>query len=1143
MKQVKALNNRLSASTAVAALMLVNVGVFATPALAQDVPTPTQPQTDGPPTDVTTPSGPIESQPTPSTSAEGERVQSSQDIVVTGSRIPQPNLESASPVTVVSDQDVKLSGTTRVEDLLNQLPSVGAAQNSSNANGATGTAEVDLRALGSQRTLVLVNGRRLVPGDPNSSSQASDINFIPAALIKRVDVLTGGASSVYGADAVAGVVNFIMDTTFEGIRFDGTLGGYWHRQDNPSIGNGRNVQDALNARIAAGAAGFEYPTGSDFDGRQIDATVSIGAGFDDNRGHVVAYAGYRNVKPILQSARDFSACGLTGAGANITCGGSGTSAEGRFFTSAFDSPDASGAYTFGPNGTVVPGSPLYNFNPTNYFQRPDKRFIGGAFAEYEINNAIKPYLEFMFMDDRTLAQIAPSGNFGNTLTLNCDNPLASAQALSVICAPSNRITGFLGTYPSTNAAPVGSFNQDNPDTDDINEDVLEAPLAFFDAFGNTYNQGYFQLFRRNVEGGARSADLRHTAFRGVLGTRGDLNQAFSYDAYYQYGRTNYDQIYRNEFSIQRLNRALNVVDDPRTPNVVDPICRSVLDNSDVNCVPYNVFGTPSAAAINYLNVFGLISGFTTEQVANANITGALGEYGIKSPFAEDGFGFNVGAEYRKETLSLSPDQLFQTGDLTGQGAPTLPVDGSFQVREFFAEAQLPLVQRSFIDDLTLGAGFRKSYYKLGNGRKFDTNTYKLTAEFAPIRDIRFRGAYNRAVRAPNIQELFSPQFVGLSGSTDPCAGFTITAADFGCRAQGLAVGSFTPTNPAEQYNSLLGGNPNLAPEKATTKTIGVVLQPSFLRRFSLTVDYFNIKLDRAIQGFGADAILGDCVDNATATFTPASCGLVNRDPAGSIFLTPGGFVTDTPVNVGGIKTDGFDINSSYSQRLGGLGNLSLSFIGTRLRRYITDNGLTEPYDCAGFYGAVCSSGNVSSSAPLPRWRHKARATLQLPMGLGLSAQWRMMGKVAHERTSDDATLSGTPPVLSRNIKAQHYLDLAATYSIWNAVNLRAGINNALDNDPPLITSSSGSCPTGPCSGNTYPGTWDALGRFVYVGATIDFKPRRREVPVEPVIAPPPPPPAAPATQTCADGSVILASDTCPAAPPPPPPPAAAPERG
>lgn len=1117
-----ALNRRLCATTAVGALLVLNAGLLATPASAQDVPTETQPQPDGPPTDVTTPSGPVEAQPTPSTSSEGEQVEQGADIIVTGSRIPQPNLTSASPVTVVSDQDVKLSGTTRVEDLLNQLPSVSASQTATQSNDASGTAEVDLRALGSRRTLVLVNGRRLVPGDPNDTTQAADLNFIPAALIKRVDVLTGGASSVYGADAVAGVVNFILDTRFEGLRFDGTLSGYQHRQDNPSIGGGRNVRDALDERIAAGLQGYDYPTGSDLDGRQIDFTVSIGASFDDDRGHAVGYVGYRNVRPILQSARDFSACGLTGAGATVTCGGSPTSAQGNFFNSVFD------AFTFGPDRTVVEGQTLYNFNPTNYFQRPDKRYVAGVFADYEISDQIKPYLEFMFMDDRTLAQIAPSGNFGNTLTLNCDNPLASAQALSVICAPENLVTGFLGTYPLTAAAGG------EPD---------DAPLTFFDAFGTTYNQGFFQLLRRNVEGGPRIADLRHTAFRGVLGTRGDFNRAFSYDAYFQYGRTNYDQIYRNEFSIQRLTRALNVVDDPRTPGVVDPICRSVLDGTDPNCVPYDIFGTPSQAAVGYLNVFGVISGFTTEQVGNVNFTGRLGELGLRAPWAEDGFSINVGGEYRREALSLSPDQSFQTGDLTGQGAPTLPVDGSFRVLEGFVEAQLPIVQRSFIEELTLGAGYRKSYYKLENGGKFDTDTYKVTAELAPVRDLRLRAAYNRAVRAPNLQELFAPAFVGLSGSTDPCAGFTITATDFGCIAQGLAVGDFTPSNPAEQYNALLGGNLGLEPEKATTKTIGFVLQPRFLPRFALTVDYFNIDLKGAIQGFGADAILADCVANATATFTPASCALVNRDPAGSIWLTPGGFVVNSPVNVGGIKTDGVDVNTSYSHRLGGLGNLSASFIGTFLRRYITDNGLADPYDCAGFYGTTCSGGSVSSRAPLPRWRHKLRTTLQMENGLGLSGQWRRVGRVRHERLSDDEALAGAAPELSRRIKSQNYLDLAATYTLWDRFNLRAGVNNVLDNDPPLITSSAGSCPTGPCNGNSYPGTWDTLGRFLYLGATVDFAPPRRAPAAPPAPPLPPPPPPAPATQTCPDGSVILATDTCPAPPAPPPPPPPAPERG
>jgi len=1124
--------HRLLATT-----ILVGGTLFAAPAYGQD--TQSADPADQPP------SGPVEGQPTPTVSSQGEEVQTGGDIIVTGSRIPQPNLESAAPVTVVSDQDVKLSGSTRIEDVLNQLPSVGASMTSTMSNGASGAAEVDLRYLGSKRTLALVNGRRLMPGDPSSSTQAADINVIPAALIKRVEVLTGGASSVYGADAVAGVVNFIMDTSFEGIRFDGNYSFYWHQQDNPSVGAAGNVNDILRAAAADGTPGYDIP-GDKTDGGQFDGTVTIGAAFDDGRGHAVAYFGYRKVKAVTQDARDFSTCGISGGGAEVFCGGSATSAEGNFFTSDFST------FTFGPNRTAVAGYTLYNFNPLNYFQRPDERYVAGAFADYEITPAVKPYLEFMFMDDRTLAQIAPSGDFGNTLTVNCDNPLLGDPAdpdsvFNTVCAPGNLVNGFLGTFPSTQNAPQGPFTAATP------------PVNFTDAFGNTYNLGFMQLLRRNVEGGPRIADLKHTSYRGVLGTRGDLNNVFSYDAYFQYGRTNYAFLQKNEFSISRMNRALNVVNADEAGNIVPvgtpgsaPVCRSVLDNTDTACVPFDVFGgTLSPALVNYLNVSGLVTGQTSEQIANANVTAALGEYGVRTPWAEDGVGVNFGLEYRKESLELNPDQSFQTlpsSDLAGQGAPTLPTKGSFRVLEFFAEAQIPIVQHNFIEDLSIGAGYRRSGYNLSNGNEFSTNTYKLSLEFAPIRDVRFRAAYNRAVRAPNIQELFAPQFVGLDGSTDPCAGHTIDAtdpADFGCLAQGFADGDFTPENPAAQYNGRLGGNPNLRPEKASTKTVGVILQPRFVPNLAVTVDWWSINLKGAIQGFGADAILADCMANTADPLAPAaSCALIHRDPAHSLWLTGQGFVTDLPNNVGGIKTDGIDVNIAHRLGLGGIGSLSTSFIGTYLNKYVTDNGLTPKYDCAGFYGSVCSGGTVSSSAPMPHWRHKARATLTTPFDLGISLQWRMVGKVDHERTSDDVSLqAGAPPVLGRHIGAQHYFDLSATYSLMDRVNLRAGINNLLDNDPPLVTSSSGSCPTGPCNGNTFPGTWDALGRFVFVGATIDFAPSKAPPPMAPEPIAPPPPPAAPATQTCPDGSVILATEACPAPPPPPPPPPPAPERG
>ncbi len=1062
-----------------ATTLLVGASMLATPAFAQD----TLPEDSA--TDITNPSGPVEGQPVPETSAEGTPVEQTRDIVVTGTRIPSANLESVAPVTVVSNQDFKLQGTTRVEDLLNSLPSVGASMTSTMSNGASGTAEVDLRYLGSKRTLSLVNGRRLAPGDPASSTQAADLNMIPSAIVKRAEVLTGGASSTYGADAVAGVVNFIMDTQFTGVRFDGQYSFYQHSNNDPGITNGRHVSDALDARIAQGLDGYGYPKHSVVDGGTFDGTMAIGTGFDDDRGHIMGYFGYRKVRPITQARRDYSVCGLSGSG-NPTCGGSATSAEGNAFffdNSIASNPGVSTTFTFGPNRTINPGIALFNFNPYNYFQRPDERYIAGVFADYEVTPAIKPYLEFMFMDDHTLAQIAPSGDFGNTFTINCDNPLMSAQANAQICNPDNLINGFIGAFPVATGA-------------NFNPDPGAPPIDFVDpTTGNTYNKAYFNLLRRNVEGGPRIADLTHTNFRGLLGFKGDLTPAWSYDAYYQYGRTNYTQVFRNEFSTSRLNKALDVVTDNRPGSATfgQPICRSVLDNSDPTCVPYDIFATPSQASIAYLNVFGVIEGKTSEQVANINFTGTLGEMGIRAPWAEDGVGVNAGFEYRKETLTLNPDALFQAGDLTGQGAPTLPVDGNFDVKEVFAEASIPIVQRSFIHELTLTAGYRKSWYRThaanipGADRKYDTDTYKVGLEFAPIRDVRFRAAYNRAVRAPNIQELFAPQFVGLDGGTDPCSDHVITAAELGCQAQGLAVGSATPSNPAQQYNGLLGGNPNLNPEKATTKTVGVVLQPRFIPRLALTVDYWTIKLNGAIQGFGADTILADCVANTTDLANPApSCALVHRNPAGSIWLSPDGFVVDTPTNVGGIKTSGVDFNTSYSHRLGGIGNLSASFIGTWLRKYITDNGLADPYDCAGFYGSVCSGGTVSSSAPMPKWRHKLRTTLQMPNGIGLSLQWRMVGKVDHEHNSSDEALTGTVPQLSGHVKAQHYFDLASTYALGDHYNLRVGVNNILDNDPPLVTSSQGSCPTGPCNGNTYPGTWDALGRYVYAGVTLDF---------------------------------------------------------
>lgn len=1004
-------------------------------------------------------------------------------IVVTGSRIARPGVESPSPVTVVGSEDIKLQGTTRIEDILNSLPAVAASQAAGLANGADGTATVDLRGLGSTRTLALINGRRIVPGDPSpASGSAADINIIPAAMLKRVEVLTGGASSVYGADAVAGVVNFIIDDEFEGFRVDAQYGFYQHNNNNEFI------RPFLNAR------GFPFPDGNTVDGGTIDATVAFGSRFDDDRGHFMVYGGYRKIEAVNQAERDYSACVLQNvAGGANRCGGSATTPNGNILV--FDTAVTTGTstfYTFAPNRGLVPGAGVFNFAPFNNFQRPDERFTAGAFVKYEVSDSFRPYMEFQFMDNQTVAQIAPSGNFGNTLTLNCDNPLMSAEQFAVICDADNLISGFVGTFPAATTAP-------------FNPDPTAAPIDFQDGQGGTYNQGYALTLRRNTEGGPRRSNLGHTTFRGVIGANGDISDVWSYDAYYQYGKVEYSQVYDNEFSIARLTRALDAVTDNRPGSATfgQVVCRSLITAGDTNCVPYDLFageGGASEAAVNYLNVSGFQTGETTEQVANVSFTGDLTNYGVIFPWAENGVRVNVGAEWREETLELQVDTAFATGDLSGQGGATLPISGSFDVLEFFAETQIPIIENGFIDLLEINAGYRRSHYETSADRSYNTDTFKIGAELAPIPDIRFRAVYNQAVRAPNIQELFRTPAVGLSGSNDPCAGITISATDFGCLAQGLVVGQGVTPNPAGQYNGLLGGNADLEPETAKTWTAGVVLQPSFVPGLSLTIDYFNIEVEDIIRTFGVDAVLNNCVTNASATFTPESCALVNRDAAGSLWLTPGGFTTDLPNNVGRLQTSGIEIAGSYSLPVS-FGTISLSMNGTYLDSYEIENGLTNAdgsrvsFDCAGLYGPTCSVGGTSNAgAPLPRWRHKARVSVNMDSGIGISAQWRYVGKVTAETVSSFAALN--PGGLTDHagpgtrISAVNYIDAVLSFNLEETFQFRLGVNNLFDKEPPLVTSGGGGtpnlCPTGPCNGNTYPATYDALGRYFFAGVTLDF---------------------------------------------------------
>src|SRR4051812_13924027 len=459
MKKTDILNKLLATTVFCGALGL------AAPAYAQDQKQETQPQT-----------GPVEAaNPTTSSNANTEAGDNG-TIVITGSRIPQPNLTAVSPVTVVNSQEVRLSGTTRTEDLLNSLPQVFAGQGGNLSNGASGTSTVDLRGLAPRRTLVLVNGRRLLPGDPFDS--AADINAIPATVVDRVDVLTGGASSVYGADAVAGVVNFVMNTNFTGIRLDGQYSFFQHDKNEKVLVTG------LNAR------GFGYPRGSVADGGTTDLSAQIGASFDDGRGHVVAYATYRKLSAVTQDKRVYSACVAQAAATTAIpiCGGSLTNGPAGTVIDTNSS-----IFQVGANRTLTTSLQRFNFAPTNYYQRPDERYTLGFFANYEISDSLHPYLEGMYMDDRTVAQIAPSGDFGNTFAVNCDNPLLGAGQRAVICAPGNLLTtpDLRGVVPGTVTVP------DATDCATRGQLACRTPLPFIDPVtGARYFKGFAQILRR-----------------------------------------------------------------------------------------------------------------------------------------------------------------------------------------------------------------------------------------------------------------------------------------------------------------------------------------------------------------------------------------------------------------------------------------------------------------------------------------------------------------------------------------------------------------------------------------------------------------------------------------------------------------------
>jgi len=953
------------------------------------------------------------------------------EIVVTGSRIRSANLESTTPVTQVTAADVVTQGVTRIEDLVNQLPQAFAAQNVTLSNGATGTATLNLRGLGSPRTLVLIDGRRMPYGGVTSASAAPDINQIPTAMVERVDVLTGGASAVYGSDAVAGVVNFIMKKDFEGVQVTSQYSTYWHENDFGGPGQTK-LRDTIEGLNGINPAQYALPDDTVTDGEGKELSLMLGVNSGDGRGNITAYATVYDGDQILQADRDYSACSLNpNPVGSFTCGGSSTNAGGRFtdfstYDFTIDTPTAF--------RDIDLTADLYNFGPLNHFQRPERRYSIGAMGHYEFNEKADVYTQLMFNDYQSVAQIAPSGNFFDTNSINCNNPFLPVDNLADI-----------GCTPAAIAAGT--------------------PVAMY-------------IGRRNVEGGGRQQSFANNSFRAVAGLRGAINDAWGYDVSAQYSSNSVNASTLNYFVIERLQRALNVV------NVAGvPTCQSVIDGTDPNCVPWNPFqpNQVNAAQLNYLQAAGLQSGRISQEIYNGIVTGDLGVYGIKSPLASDGIQVVAGTEYRRDELSNSVDALQTAGQLAGSGGATIGISGATLVNELFMEARVPIAQdQAWAESLSFDTAYRYSDY----GSGVQTDTYKFGLEWAPIQDVRVRGSYQRAVRAANIVELFTAQGFNLfDAAGDPCgaAARDPEASDAECIATGVPaglVGSGSLDSPAGQYQFQQGGNTALEPETSDTYSYGVVFTPRFAPGLAVTVDYFDISIEDTITTFGAPNTWTACYTANDA----AACARINRTANGQLWVGNGN-VTDLNINIGSLSTKGYDVNVGYTGlEMGRFGSVGFNLTGTYLLELITQPtpGLDlDPspdrsrdwYDCTGFYSSVCLT-------PSPTWRHRFRTSWQTPWDVDVSLTWRYYHEVDGITGSNNLMPANQ---LDATLPAENYFDLAANWAITEKASVALGINNVLD-DNPTISGAVGT--TG--NGNTYPQTYDALGRYVFLRATVEF---------------------------------------------------------
>ncbi len=918
-----------------------------------------------------------------------------EEIVVTGSRIVRSDLTANSPIAVFEADQLQLQATTNVEEFLRDMPQFVAGVGANSNNGNDGSATVDLRNLEEERTLVLVDGKRFVPYDFQGYV---DLGMIPASLIERVEVITGGASAVYGSDAIAGVVNFIMKKNFEGIEFDAS-----------------------------------YGITEEGDGNRVDYSVTMGGDIANGRGNIVFNAGYTDQEAVTQGERDFSLFSLDDL---LQPGGSITTPWGSILATV-PGLDVDGVVQFDRNnpGTLVGTDDPFNFNPFNLLQAPQEKWTGTILGRYEVTEDIEAYVRGSFANNQVNTVIAPTGTFFFPFVVNTNNPFLSAQA-------------------------QGIFND----------------LDLAEADPTTAGDGFVEiaLGRRLTELGTRDSLYENTAYQFVGGLTGSLGQDYNWELFAQRGRTSRTQNFINDVNYNAALQAIQAVEQPDGTI-------TCIDQSG-GCQPANFFGegTLSPEAANFIRLNLNENNKTEQTIFGGSITG---DSPLQLPSASSPLAFAVGFELREETALNLPDQNYATGNTIGFGSSS-PVDASIEITEFFAEAALPILDDSAIGSISLDAGIRVADYDnevIGfEGNSFSNTSWKVGGDWSLNDGIRLRGGYQVAVRAPTLREIGLPITPSTGDLTsDPCEGTNpVGNADLTalCVATGVPVGSIGTVRSiiAGQINNFLGGNPDLEPEEAESITFGVVLTPQAWP-VTVALDYYEIEIEDAIQQISEQNIVNACY-NVEQDPNGFFCSRIARSTLnGSLSGGTTVGVDVSLINAAVLEASGIDLTIDYGLEIGGWGTLDFNFAANHVlsnERQQADQFRTV--DCAGLAGNTCT-------APDPEWRWVQNTRWNLG-SLTVNLRWQYLSEITNDGVALDGVDAGS---LGRpDFGSYSYFDLSGFYELNDTWTVRAGIYNLLDKEPPVVGNDYGG--TLENSGNTYPATYDPLGRAFSVGINAYF---------------------------------------------------------